>query len=276
MYRPAPTLRERAGPLAAVVLLHAGIGYALLHLSGAEAELARQADLAIFDVLAPPPPAPPAAAAGRARRDRGAAPEGDEGAAAPPNIESEATPVVAPEPRIVIPAPSPIVTTTTPSTGAAPTQGAAPVPGPGTGAGGDGHGNRQRRIGHRPRRRRQRPWRGARAAGRRRALTRRDYPAIDPPPLATARRGVHHPARRARWRALVVPRDALVRRRRDRCRDLPPGAGAAPVRAGTRRARPPGGGLRRLPAGRHWPVLTAINPRRGGSPSPRATPRWAR
>ena len=45
MYRPTPTWRDRAGPLVAVVLIHLGIGYALLHLSGADVELARQADL---------------------------------------------------------------------------------------------------------------------------------------------------------------------------------------------------------------------------------------
>ena len=42
-----------------MVLLHVAIGYALLHLSGADVELARQADLAIFDVAIPPLPPPP-------------------------------------------------------------------------------------------------------------------------------------------------------------------------------------------------------------------------
>ena len=138
MYRPAPRLRDRAGPLAAVLLLHVGIGYALLHLSGVDAELAEQADLAIFDITDPPPPQPPPPpTVERIQREK---PKREEGGAAPPNIRSKATPVVAPEPRIVVPAPSPIVVTTTPSTGAAPTQGAAPVAGPGTGAGGTGTG----------------------------------------------------------------------------------------------------------------------------------------
>lgn len=140
MYRPAPTLRDRAGPLAAVLLLHVAIGYALLHLSGADVELARQADLAIFDVAISPLPPPPPPPVEEARPIEDVKPREDEGAASPPNVQSRATPVVAPKPRIVLPAPSPVVATTTPATGAAPTQGAAPVAGPGTGAGGTGTG----------------------------------------------------------------------------------------------------------------------------------------
>jgi len=141
MYQPTPTLRDRAGPLAVVVLIHVGIGYALLQLSGAELELAGRADLSIFDVAIapPPPPPPPPPVAERSEREK-EKPKKDEGAAAPPNIASQATPVVAPQPRIVLPAPSPIVATTTPATGAAPTQGASTVVGPGTGAGGTGTG----------------------------------------------------------------------------------------------------------------------------------------
>ena len=135
MYRPTPTLRDRAGPLTAVVLLHVAIGYGLLHLSGADVELARQADLAIFDIaITPPPPPLP-----RVERIEQPKPKRDEGAAAPPNVASQATPVVAPEPRVIVPAPSPIVTAPIPSTGAAPTQGAT-IAGPGTGAGGAGTG----------------------------------------------------------------------------------------------------------------------------------------
>jgi len=141
MYQPSPTLRERAGPLAAVVLLHLGIGYALLNLSGAGAALAEQADLAIFDVILPPPPPqaepPPPPPVERQAQE---APKETEGAAAPENIKSKATPVVAPAPRIQLPTPSPIVTAEKPSTGAEATTGAGEVVGPGTGAGGIGTG----------------------------------------------------------------------------------------------------------------------------------------
>ena len=144
MYRPVPTFRERAGPLAAVVLVHAAIGYALLTLSSARAIIAEQADLAIFDVFVPtppvePPPPPPPPAAAEQRQPEKAMPR-DEGAAAPENVRSTPTPVVAPPPRIVLPAPSPVVAAPKPAEGAGATQGAGDRPGPGTGAGGVGSG----------------------------------------------------------------------------------------------------------------------------------------
>lgn len=123
-----------------MVLLHVAIGYALLHLSGADVELARQADLAIFDVAIPPLPPPPPPPVEEERAIEDVKPREDEGAASPANVRSSATPVVAPKPRIVLPAPSPVVATTSPATGAAPTQGGAPVAGPGTGVGGTGTG----------------------------------------------------------------------------------------------------------------------------------------
>ena len=137
MYRPTPSLRDRAGPLVAVMLLHVALGYALLHLSGADVELARRADMAIFDVAIPPPPPPPVVEERKVEQQK---PKKAEGAAAPRNIASRATPVIAPKPRIVVPAPSPIVATLTPATGATPTQGASTEVGPGTGAGGTGTG----------------------------------------------------------------------------------------------------------------------------------------
>ena len=144
MYRPTLTLRDRAGPLVVVVLIHLAIGYGLLHLSGVDVDLAGRADLSIFDVALeppppPPPPPPPQPELERTKPEQ-QKPRKAEGAASPRNIESRATPVVAPEPRIIVPAPSPIVATTTPATGADSTLGASPVVGPGTGAGGTGTG----------------------------------------------------------------------------------------------------------------------------------------
>ena len=136
MYRPTPTMRDRAGPLAAVVLLHLAIFYGLLHLSGADVELARQADLAVFDVTVPPPPPPPTE---RIKSKQETA-RREEAPAAPRNIESQATAVIAPEPPIVLAVPSPVVAAPTPAAGTAPTQGASTIAGPGTGAGGAGTG----------------------------------------------------------------------------------------------------------------------------------------
>jgi protein TonB len=141
MYRPAPTFRDRAGPLAAVVLLHLGIGYALLNLSGTGAALlGEETGLSVFDVIVPPPPPPPEPVVEQEEKPQEAKPKNSEGAASPKNIQSRATPVVAPEPRIEHPAPSPVVAATKPSTGSAATTGASDVVGPGTGAGGIGTG----------------------------------------------------------------------------------------------------------------------------------------
>jgi periplasmic protein TonB len=106
----------------------------LLHLSGKLAVGDTQNALQVFDVnpVTPPPPPPRQRAQPR--------PKAKEGGSAPKNITSEATPVVAPAPRIVTPPVQPIVATETPRQGAAPTQGASNVRGPGTGAGGIGTG----------------------------------------------------------------------------------------------------------------------------------------
>ena len=142
MYRPAPTFRERAGPLAAVVLLHLGVGYALLHLSGAGPALVSDTGLAIFDVFVPPPPPPPPqpAVVEQQREAPKEKPKETEGAASPENVRSRATPVAAPKPRIELPDVSPVVAAVTPSTGSDATTGASDVVGPGTGAGGTGTG----------------------------------------------------------------------------------------------------------------------------------------
>ncbi|MET4896809.1 TonB family protein [Sphingomonadaceae bacterium jetA1] len=62
------------------------------------------------------------------------------GAAAPPNLRSQATPVVAPPPVVVLPPVSPVVAAPVAGTGTQASQGASDRPGPGTGAGGIGNG----------------------------------------------------------------------------------------------------------------------------------------
>ena len=135
MYRPQTSIRDRAGSIMLVVLIHAGLLYAFLNLSGRMPELARQANLQLIDILNPPPPPPPPPVVEQAK----AKPRKAEGAAAPKAIESKATPVVRPIPQVVIPVPPKLVTAPTPGTCAAATQGAS-TPGPGTGAGGAGNG----------------------------------------------------------------------------------------------------------------------------------------
>src|SRR5205807_6252893 len=79
----------------------------------------------------PPPPPPP-------QQKTQAKPKAKEGGSAPKNVKSEATPVVAPAPKI--PSPPTVAATETPRQGTAPTQGASSVRGPGAGAGGVGTG----------------------------------------------------------------------------------------------------------------------------------------
>ncbi len=87
-----------------------------------------------FDVAPPAPPPPPRVQPKKVEIHR------PRGAAAPPNIRSQATEVVAPPPAVVLPPVSPVVVAPVAGTGADPSQGASDKPGPGTGAGGIGNG----------------------------------------------------------------------------------------------------------------------------------------
>jgi protein TonB len=74
------------------------------------------------------------------QKDNSPKPKEKEGGSAPKNKKSEATPVVAPKPKVEPQKRNPIPVAPIPRKGTAPTQGAAPVAGPGTGAGGIGNG----------------------------------------------------------------------------------------------------------------------------------------
>ena len=135
MYRPVPSLRDRTATLTAVVLVHLALAFALLNLSGG-ARLVERDDLTqLIDITAEPPPPPIVEIEPETAR-----PKKQEGAASARNIESQATPVVAPKPVIEVPTPQPITASPTPAQGVQATQGASDVVGPGTGAGGSGTG----------------------------------------------------------------------------------------------------------------------------------------
>ena len=136
MYRTDLNNRDKGGAIAGVVAIHAGLAFALLHLSGQVDVEDLQRPLSVFDIseAIPPPPPPPPPPPQQAQQPE---PKKEEGGSAP-NIKSEATPIVAPTPRI--PIVSPVAVSETPAQGTAPTQGAAPVRGPGTGSGGIGTG----------------------------------------------------------------------------------------------------------------------------------------
>jgi len=138
MYRPTTSRRDRAVTIAAVAAIHAALGYAFLNMSGTLNEVGLQENLQIFDIANPPPPPPPIVE--KPPEPEPAKPRKEEGAASPKNIESKASPVVVPKPRLVISVAPRVVAAITPDTGAAPTQGASDVVGPGTGAGGLGTG----------------------------------------------------------------------------------------------------------------------------------------
>src|SRR3990170_8820698 len=137
MYRTDLNSRDKGGAMLGVVAIHAGLAFALLHMSGTIDVAHPERALEVFDLsdIKPPPPPPPPPP----QEVQKPKPKEKEGGA-PANIKSEATPVVAPKPRIELPVTPPIAVTETPRQGAAPTQGAAAVRGPGTGAGGTGTG----------------------------------------------------------------------------------------------------------------------------------------
>ena len=135
-YRTDVNARDKSGAIAAVIAIHAALLFALLNLSGNIDVSDPQGALTLIDLVNPPPPPPPPPPQQRPQPK----PKQKEGGSAPKNIKSEATPVVAPKPRIVTPPVQKIAASETPRRGTAPTQGASDVRGPGTGAGGTGNG----------------------------------------------------------------------------------------------------------------------------------------
>lgn len=135
MYRSDLNTGDRAGTIVLVALIHVGLAYAFLNVSGTIRTIEREIIPRLIDVSVVPPP-PPVVEVPLEKEK----PQKKEGAASAKNIESKATPVAAPKPRIVLPVPPPIPVTETPNKGAEPTQGASSVVGPGTGAGGVGTG----------------------------------------------------------------------------------------------------------------------------------------
>jgi protein TonB len=135
-YRTDLKPRDKGGAIAAVIAVHAVLLFALLHISGKIDLADPESVIRVFDVGQPPPPPPPPPP----NQKQQPKPKEKEGGSAPKNIKSEATPVVAPKPKIVTPPVQQIAASETPRQGTAPTQGASDVRGPGTGAGGAGTG----------------------------------------------------------------------------------------------------------------------------------------
>jgi protein TonB len=137
MYRSDLNSRDKSGAIAAVIIVHAAILFALLRASGHFPMVSTRDVLRVFNVNDVPPPPPPPPIQQQAQKQK---PKQAQGAASPKNIRSQATEVAAPKPRIALPLPVPMATSTTPNQGTQATQGASNVLGPGTGAGGVGTG----------------------------------------------------------------------------------------------------------------------------------------
>ena len=135
MYRPSTSPGERAATITFVVLVHLALAYALINLSGAVNLPGHDALTQLIDISPEPPP--PVVTIEQPTPK----PKQKEAAASARNIESKATPVAAPKPKVPVPSSNPMVATTTPRQGNQATQGASNVVGPGTGAGGVGNGD---------------------------------------------------------------------------------------------------------------------------------------
>lgn len=135
---PIAPFRAGAGERAAAGVLSAGlvaaIVWALVVGLGVEVRRAAEAALVAFDILPPPPPVRERVAPPPVRPAR------PEGRAAPPNIRSDPTDVVAPVPVVPVVVPPLITVAPVARTGVDPTAGAADRVGPGQGAGGEGDG----------------------------------------------------------------------------------------------------------------------------------------
>ena len=137
MYRSDLGRRDKGGAIAAVIAVHAAVAVrASAHVG--EDRSCRSAKRASRVRRRPAAAASTAAAANQKQQPK---PKEKEGGSAPKNIKSEATPVVAPKPKIETPPVQKIAATETPRQGTAPTQGASDVRGPGTGSGGVGTGS---------------------------------------------------------------------------------------------------------------------------------------
>jgi protein TonB len=136
MYQAQLSRRDRAATITGVVAIHLALAFVRINISPAARQQLPEQVVDLLSVTEPPPPP----VVELQSEEEQAKPKREEGAASPQNIESKATPVVAPKPHIQLPVPEPKPVTQTPNQGNQPTQGAWTVIGPGTGAGGVGTG----------------------------------------------------------------------------------------------------------------------------------------
>lgn len=131
-YRGTAEGPDKAKAIAAVALVHLGLGAAILTGLNSETVSRTVESISVFDVAReqPPPPSPPPEPkpSAPAKLEQGAA-----------GKKAEPSPIVLPKPRVEVPAKSPIAAAPVAGTGSAATAGAANA-GTGPGAGGEGAG----------------------------------------------------------------------------------------------------------------------------------------
>lgn len=129
---------DRLKAAAGVLLVHVALGAAILSGLDVKTVTAAVERLKTFNITETPPPPPIVEPPPPPQVKDSGAPRDE---AAPANIRSRPSPVVAPEPRIVLPVPLPMNVSRTPGPeGLDRTAGASDTPGAGTGAGGQGSG----------------------------------------------------------------------------------------------------------------------------------------
>lgn len=128
--------RDRVRSVLGVAAIHAAVGYLLIAGTGTMTIRDVAPALKLFEVAEPPPP-PPVEEPVPAKVEA----QADEGAAAPPGLKAQASPVVVEPPKVRLPLPPlPVVAAPVAGIGAAPSAGAAEIAGLGPGAGGAGNG----------------------------------------------------------------------------------------------------------------------------------------
>jgi protein TonB len=127
-YRARPSRADRFKAISGVGLVYAVMVGALLLVRNDRASRTEEISPPVLIDIQEPPPPPPQTETGKAKEEEGAA-----------GKKAEPTPVVAPEPKIVVPAKPPVVAAPIAGTGASSNAGAATA-GSGPGAGGSGTG----------------------------------------------------------------------------------------------------------------------------------------
>jgi periplasmic protein TonB len=128
-YRAKPSRSDRVKAIASMIAIYSAmIAAMMLVRTDTSTRMVESTPPVLIDIEQPPPPPPPQTDPGKAKEEEGAAGKKD-----------EPTPIVAPQPKIVVPAKPPVAAAPVAGTGLSPNAGASTA-GTGPGAGGSGTG----------------------------------------------------------------------------------------------------------------------------------------